>query len=82
MNGNFKDIVYREVSFDGGTNKSNVIKKEVAQFVGKTKIAVEEENHEGVKIIVKKDASDNVREIKFVCSCGQTKSILLDYSEQ
>ena len=81
MNGNFKDIIYREVNFDGLTNKSNVIKKDMAQYIGKTKITVEEENHEGVKIIVKKDASDNVREIKFVCSCGQTKSILLDYSE-
>ena len=81
MNNDFKDIVYREVNLENLGNRSNVIKKEDANFVGKTKIAVEEENHEGVKIIVKKDDTDNVREIKFVCSCGQTKSIILDYSE-
>ena len=81
MADNFDEIVYREVTSTNPGSRSNILKKEVAQYVGKTKISVEEENHEGVKIIIKKDASDNVREIKFVCSCGQTKSIMLDYSE-
>lgn len=78
---NFNDMVYREISVDNSGFKSNVLKHGSAKLVGKTKISVEEENHEGVKIIIKKDANENVKEIKFVCSCGQTKSIILDYSE-
>jgi hypothetical protein len=78
---NFSDMVYREISTDNAGNKSNVLKHGRTKLVGKTKISVEEDNHEGVKIIIKKDANENVKEIKFVCSCGQTKSIILDYSE-
>lgn len=81
MPNKFDDNVYREISVDGSNSKSNVLKSGSAKLVGKTKISVEEEGHEGVKIIIKKDAEENVKEIKFVCSCGQTKSIILDYTE-
>lgn len=78
----FNDIVFREVDPEAGKSRSNIIKKDKTQFIGKTKISVDEENLSGVKIVLKKDVNDNVREIKFVCSCGQTKSIVLDYTEQ
>jgi hypothetical protein len=77
----FNDSVYREIISEQSNSKSNVLKSGTAQLIGKTKISIDEESHEGVKIIIKKDANENVKEIKFVCSCGQTKSIILDYSE-
>jgi hypothetical protein len=79
MEEEFKELTYREV----GDFKSsgNIIKKEDANITGKTKITVDEESEDGVKIILKKDANDNIQEIKFVCSCGQTKTLVLDYNE-
>lgn len=79
MEEEFKDLTYREI--ETGQTSGNIIKKEKAQITGITKISVEEESEEGVKIILKKDAHDNIQEIKFVCSCGQTKTIVLDYNE-
>jgi len=81
MHNQFNDMVFREIQTEISGSKSNILKSGTAKMVGKTKISVEEENHEGVKIIIKKDANETVKEIKFVCSCGQTKSIILDYSE-
>jgi len=82
MANNFNDMVYREIIPTSEDSRSNLLKKGTAKLIGKTKVSVDEENHEGVKIVLKKDEADNVREIKFVCSCGQTKSIILDYTEQ
>ncbi len=81
MKNNFEEQLFREFGFDQKNINGNVIKSSKAELVGKTKVSVEEENHEGVKIILKKDANDSIKEIKFVCSCGQTKSIILDYTE-
>ena len=81
MISNFQDTIYREIFSEFSASQTNIIKKDDAKFIGKTKVSVEDIDHEGVKIIIKKDAADNVHEIKFVCSCGQTKSIVLDYSE-
>ncbi len=81
MKNEFEEELYREFSFEKSKLAGNLIKSDKAQMSGKTKISVEEESHEGVKIILKKDANDSIKEIKFVCSCGQTKSIILDYSE-
>ena len=72
----FKETTYRAI--EGG---GNIIKAEDAKIVGTAKITVEEDSHDGVKIILKKDAEENIKEIKFVCSCGETKSIILDYNE-
>ena len=82
MANNFNEMVYREILPTADGSRSNLLKKGTAKLVGKTKITVDDESHEGVKIVIKKDANENVREIKFVCSCGQTKSIILDYTEQ
>ncbi len=81
MKNNFEEPVFREFDFNLSEASGNYIKGAKAEIVGKTKISVEEESHEGVKIILKKDANDSIKEIKFVCSCGQTKSVILDYSE-
>lgn len=79
MEEEFKELTYREIGHF--KNSGNIIKKSDAQITGKTKISVDEESEEGVKVILKKDANDNIQEIKFVCSCGQTKTIVLDYNE-
>jgi len=81
MKDNFEEPVYREINSYGGKQSLNFIKASEAEVIGKSKITVEEDSHEGVKVILKKDANDAIKEIKFVCSCGQTKSIILDYSE-
>lgn len=81
MKENFKEPVFREIGIDPGTKTGNVIKSSKANVIGKTKISVEEDGHESVKVILKKDEEDTIKEIKFVCSCGQTKTIVLDYSE-
>lgn len=80
MNDNFEDSIFREISVHGN-QKSNVIKASDSKIVGHAKITINEESHDGVKIVLKKDKNDNIKEIKFICNCGQTKSILLDYSE-
>ena len=81
MKNQFEEPVFREYKNNNTNSSGNFIKKENAKVLGKTKITVEEESHEGVKVIVKKDADDSIKEIKFVCSCGQSKSIILNYSE-
>ncbi len=81
MNQEFQESVYREISYRENSFTGNLIKAEDVKITGTAKISLEEDGHDGVKIILKKDAHDNIKEIKFVCSCGETKSVLLDYSE-
>lgn len=81
MKDNFKEPLFREFGLADEKNAKSFIKAGEASIVGKTRISIEEESHDGVKVILKKDANDTIKEIKFVCSCGQTKSIVLDYSE-
>ena len=78
----FKEPIFRELTKESSIQSGNVIKAGKVAVAGKTKITVEEESHEGVKFILKRDANDEIREIKFICSCGQTKSLILDYSEE
>jgi hypothetical protein len=73
----FKEISYRDTDIDGNILRSNHV-----NIIGTTRIEVEEESLDGVKIVIKKDETENIKEIKFVCSCGQTKSVLIDYSEE
>lgn len=80
MENNFEQSLYN----DFGEKKAagnTVIKASQLDVIGKTKIDVEQDRHGGVKVILKKDEHDAIKEIKFVCSCGETKSIALDYSE-
>ncbi len=80
MKDSFDEPLFREYSLLPN-QKGNFIKATKAELVGTTKVTIEEESHDGVKVILKKDANDSIKEIKFVCSCGQTKSIILDYSD-
>ncbi len=79
MKESFEESLYKEIEFV--RNHKGVIKAPQAKIIGKSKISVEEEGHNGAKIILKKDENDTIKEIKFICSCGKTKSIVLDYSE-
>ena len=81
MANEFEDIVYREMGFEKIVGK-NLILAEDSKITGSSKICIEEDSHEGVKMILKKDAQDNIKEIKFVCNCGETKSVILDYNEE
>ncbi|MCS7053486.1 MAG: hypothetical protein NZM09_07095 [Ignavibacterium sp.] len=61
------------------SSKKKVIKGEHTKVVGKVQVSFEEDSMDNVKIILNKDENNNIREIKFVCSCGHTKSLILDY---
>lgn len=82
MSNEFEEPIFREVDKASTLQSGNVIKSEKVAISGKIKITVEEESHEGVKFILKRDSKDEIKEIKFICSCGQTKSLILDYSEE
>lgn len=81
MSDSFTENTYREVLTGNRKNPGNVIKKNKVSTVGETKIEFHEEADDSVKILLKKDENDQVQEIKFVCSCGETKSITLDYND-
>ena len=61
MKENFKEPVFREIGIDPGTKTGNVIKSSKANVIGKTKISVEEDGHESVKVILKKDEEDTIK---------------------
>lgn len=79
---NFNEEVYREISLPSTSKNGNIIPAEEVEVIGTSKISIEEESHEGVRIVLNKDSEDNIKEIKFVCSCGETKSVILDYNEE
>jgi len=74
-------MLFEIINSNGLKSGKNVIKSEELHLEGKTKISFEEDDIDGIKIVLNKDENNNVREIKFICSCGQTKSIILDYGE-
>jgi len=78
----FNEAVFKEISYRNDSLSGNVISAEEVEIIGISKISVEEESHDGIKIILNKDENENIKEIKFVCSCGETKSVLLDYNEE
>jgi hypothetical protein len=80
MEEEFLEPVYDEISHVSSST-SNVLKSSDVEIVGNTKLSIDEDSHDGVSIFLKKDMNDNIHEIKFICSCGKTKSIILDYSE-
>ena len=76
----FVEPVYKEVT-PVRQSMSNVLKSSDIKIMGDVKISVEEDSEDSVNIFLKKDAHDNIQEIKFICSCGKTKSLIMDYSE-
>jgi hypothetical protein len=81
MKEQFEEYVFRDLSVPNSSSRKNLIKSSETKINGNIKVSVDEDSLEGVKIILKKDANDNIKEIKFVCSCGQSKSVILDYNE-
>lgn len=81
MPNRFEEALMKDIFTKNKTHTGNLIKASDVEIKGYTKITLEEDELEGVKIYLKKDANNVVKEIKFVCSCGQTKSIILDYNE-
>ncbi len=81
MNNLMEEAIFNSVTCINGARKSSLIKAEDVQITGSSKICFEEDHAEGIKIVLTKDAENNIKEIKFICSCGQTKSLTLDYSE-
>jgi len=81
MGQQFEDALFKDIFSKNKASTGNLIKSGEVEIKGTTKISVEDDEMDGVRIILKKDANDSIKEIKFVCSCGQTKSIILDYSE-
>jgi len=82
MKKEFTDAIFSKVTTDNMLKKGKVLKHGNFRIAGKAKIEVMEDSEDGVKIILNKDENDTIREIKFVCSCGQTKSLYLDYSDE
>lgn len=76
----FEDALFKDIFTKNKAKTGNLLKAEDVEITGKAKISCEDDL-DGVRILLKKDANDNLKEIKFVCSCGQSKSIILDYSE-
>ena len=81
MANQFEDILYKDIFSQNKSNTVNLIKKDEVEIRGLAKITCEDDDLDGVRVLLKKDANDSIKEIKFVCSCGQTKTIILDYSE-
>jgi hypothetical protein len=81
MKEDFIEYTFREFDFNGRSGNSNLIKSNFTKINGFCKLSVEEESHGGVKVVLKKDAQDTIKEIKFICSCGHSKSVHLDYTE-
>ncbi|MCL4551432.1 MAG: hypothetical protein M1495_23025 [Bacteroidetes bacterium] len=81
MTSNYEDALFRDARVKNTSKTGNLLKANEYEVVGSSKISLEDNDFDDVKILLKKDANDNLKEIKFMCSCGQTKSILLDYGE-
>ncbi len=81
MTTQFSDEIFRTITYDDNVRHGKILKKDQYKLVGKTKIEMLEESHNGVKIVLNKDENDQIKEIKFICSCGESKSLFLDYSD-
>lgn len=81
MKEKFSEMIFREFDHNETKINRNIIKSGNTNIKGKCKITTEEESHNGIKIILKKDENENVQEIKFVCTCGEAKTVKLNYSE-
>jgi hypothetical protein len=80
MANNFEDALFKDIYSKNKTNTGNLIKSTDVEISGLSKISFQDDELDGIRILLKKDSNDNLKEIKFVCSCGQTKTVILDYS--
>ena len=82
MSDAFHDSFFNLATTNSKARNSNIIKANDVIVQGVSQISFEEDTSEGIKVVLHKDNEGNLKEIKFICSCGQTKSLVLDYSEQ
>lgn len=82
MNNTFHDSFFNLATTNSKARNSNIIKANDVIMQGVSQISFEEDSAEGIKVVLHKDTEGNLKEIKFICSCGQTKSLVLDYSDQ
>ncbi len=82
MENKFTETVFSSVISSGISGKGKIVKNGQYKIAGKMKVEVMEESHDGVKIVLNKDENERIREIKFICACGRTKSLFLDYDEE
>jgi len=80
MQDDFLEPIYDEIAPLSSSSK-NILKSSEIKITGSAKLSMDEGSHDDVNIFIKKDANDNISEIKFICSCGKTKAIILDYSD-
>lgn len=80
MQDDFLEPIYDEITPLSSSSK-NILKASEINIAGSVKLSMDEGSHDDVNIFIKKDANDNIHEIKFICSCGKTKAIILDYSD-
>lgn len=81
MTNQFEDALFKDIFAKNKLHTGNLLRSGDFEITGAARITVEDDELDGVRILLKKDANDSIKEIKFACSCGQTKSIILDYSE-
>ncbi|MBI5807068.1 MAG: hypothetical protein HZA74_01585 [Ignavibacteriales bacterium] len=81
MENNFEDTMYKDIFTKNKTRTGNLIKSTDVEVSGLSRISFQDDEVDGGRILLKKDPNDNLKEIKFVCSCGQTKTVILDYTE-
>jgi hypothetical protein len=81
MADSFEDTLFKDIFLKNKSCTGNLFKHSEVDITGQTKVSVEDDELDGIRIILKKDSNDSIKEIKFVCSCGQSKSIILDYSD-
>ena len=81
MANQFEDALFKDIFTKNKEKTGNLLKASEIEICGISKISFEDDELEGVRVLLKKDANDSIKELKFVCSCGQTKTIILDYSE-
>lgn len=74
-----EEMKFEIFNSDNLSSKKKVIKANQIKVLGKVQVSFEEDSLDNLKIVLNKDENNNIREIKFVCSCGQTKSLILDY---
>jgi hypothetical protein len=74
-----EEMKYEIINTSDLSSKKKIIKADQIKVIGKIQVSFEEDTLDNVKIVLNKDENNNIREIKFICNCGQTKSLILDY---
>ena len=50
----FNEEIFKEVTYNGSSRNGNILNSDEIEIVGSRKITIEDESHEGVKIVLNK----------------------------